>query len=111
MLPGLLMSNPTIKPGIKMAEKKTILLCAIGSAGDVNPFLAIGQELVNRGFRVFLITSAYFEARARAVGLEFFPLGRMEDYHTTIQNPDLWDPQKGFKFFGEKVVLPIVPVL
>jgi UDP:flavonoid glycosyltransferase YjiC (YdhE family) len=45
--------------------------CTIGSAGDVNPFIGIGQELKKRGFRVVLITSQYFETQARSAGLEF----------------------------------------
>ncbi len=85
-----------------------ILLCTIGSAGDVYPFIGIGPGLLTRGFRVTLITSQYFESQARDAGLEFFGLGRAEDYQAIIQNPDLWDPEKGFKVFAESVVVPII---
>lgn len=88
--------------------EKTILLCTIGSAGDVNPFIGIGRELKKRGFRVVLITSQYFETQARSVGLEFFGLGSAEDYQSIIQDPDLWSPDKGFKVFAERVVFPIM---
>jgi rhamnosyltransferase subunit B len=88
--------------------EKTILLCTIGSAGDVNPFIGIGQQLKKYGFRVVLITSQYFETQARSVGLEFFGLGSAEDYQAIIQDPDLWSPDKGFKVFAEKVVFPIM---
>lgn len=88
--------------------EKTIILCTIGSAGDVNPFIGIGQELKKRGFRVVLITSQYFELQARSVGLEFFGLGSAEDYQSIIQDPDLWSPDKGFKVFAERVVFPIM---
>jgi len=91
-----------------MTSEKTILLCTIGSAGDVNPFIGIGQELKTRGFRVVLITSQHFEAQARSVGLEFFGLGSAEDYQAIIQDPDLWSPDKGFKVFAERVVFPIM---
>jgi len=91
-----------------MSTEKTILLCTIGSAGDVNPFIGIGQQLKKRGFRVALITSQYFEFQARSVGLEFFGLGNPEDYQSIIENPDLWDPNKGFKVFAESVVFPIM---
>ena len=90
------------------ATDKTILLCTIGSAGDVNPFIGIGQQLRARGFRVVLITSQYFEAQARSVGLEFYGLGSSEDYQSIIQDPDLWSPDKGFKVFAERVVFPIM---
>ena len=88
--------------------KRTILLCTIGSAGDVNPFIGIGQHLIKGGFRVVLITSQYFETQARSAGLEFLGLGSMEDYQSIIQNPDLWDPDKGFKVFADSVVFPIM---
>ena len=91
-----------------MTPEKTILLCTIGSAGDVNPFIGIGQDLIKRGFRVVLITSQYFESQARSAGLEFFGLGSSEDYQSIIQDPDLWDPNKGFKVFADRVVFPIM---
>src|SRR5215217_5053548 len=91
-----------------MTPKKTILLCTIGSAGDVNPFIGIGQNLLKRGFRVVLITSQYFESQARSVGLEFIGLGTSEDYQSIIQDPDLWSPDKGFKVFADRVVFPIM---
>jgi rhamnosyltransferase subunit B len=91
-----------------MKTEKTILLCTIGSAGDVNPFIGIGQQLKKRGFHVVLITSQYFESQARSVGLEFFGLGSAEDYQSIIQDPDLWSPDKGFKVFADRVVFPIM---
>jgi rhamnosyltransferase subunit B len=90
------------------STEKTILLCTIGSAGDVNPFIGIGQELKKRGFRVVLITSQYFETQARSAGLDFFGLGSAEDYQSIIQDPDLWSPDKGFKVFADRVVFPIM---
>ncbi len=91
-----------------MITEKTILLCTIGSAGDVYPFIGIGQELKKRGFRVVLITSQFFETLARNAGLEFIGLGSTEDYQSIIQDPDLWSPDKGFKVFAERVVFPIM---
>jgi len=88
--------------------KPTILLCTIGSAGDVYPFIGIGQELKKRGFRVVLITSQYFETQARSVGLELYGLGDSEDYQSIIQDPDLWSPDKGFRVFADRVVFPIM---
>jgi rhamnosyltransferase subunit B len=88
-----------------------ILLCTIGSAGDVYPFIGLGLALRQRGYRVTLITSRFFETQARDAGLEFLGLGSAADYQAIIQNPDLWDPQKGFRVFAESVALPaIAPV-
>jgi rhamnosyltransferase subunit B len=93
---------------MKSQAVSDILLCTIGSAGDVHPFIGIGQELRKRGYRVTLITSQFFESQARDAGLEFCGLGHVEDYRSIIENPDLWDPQKGFQVFAENVILPIL---
>ena len=66
-------------------SNRTVLLCTLGSAGDVNPFIGIGEYLRKRDFRVVLITSQYFEPHARSVGLKFFGLGTSEDYLSNIQ--------------------------
>jgi len=89
-------------------NERTILLCAIGSAGDVNPFIAIGQELHKRGHRVVLCTSQYFKHPAQRAGLEFIGLGTAEDYLSIIEDPKLWEPETGFKVFAERVILPIM---
>jgi rhamnosyltransferase subunit B len=88
--------------------ERTILLCTIGSAGDVHPFIAIGQELRKRGHRVVLCTSKYFESHARNAGLEFIGLGTAEDYLSIIEDPKLWEPETGFKVFAERVILQIL---
>jgi rhamnosyltransferase subunit B len=89
-------------------HERTILLCTIGSVGDVNPFIAIGQEFRRRGHRVVLCTSQYFESHARNAGLEFIGLGTAEDYLSIIEDPKLWEPETGFKVFAERVILPIL---
>jgi rhamnosyltransferase subunit B len=83
-----------------------ILLCTLGSAGDVFPFIGVGLGLSQRGYRVTLITSQFFETAAGDAGLEFLGLGSREDYQSIIENPDLWDPRSGFRVFAESVVLP-----
>lgn len=88
-----------------------ILLSTIGSAGDVNPFVAIGRELKRRGHAVTLVTSAYFESLARSAGLDFVGLGTPEDYKQTVDDPDLWDPKVGFQVFARRVVIPAMQPL
>ena len=88
-----------------------VLLSTIGSAGDVNPFVAIGSELKRRGHQVTLVTSAYFESLARGAGLDFVGLGNPEDYKKTVDDPDLWDPKGGFRVFARRVVIPAMQPL
>jgi rhamnosyltransferase subunit B len=74
---------------------------AVGTHGDVLPFIALGHELLARGHGVSLAAPAPFEAMARRAGLDFQPLGTQADYEAMIRQPDLWHPRWGFRpMFG-----------
>ncbi len=87
------------------------LLSTIGSAGDVNPFVAIGRELKRRGHQVTLVTSTYFGPLAKRAGIDFIGLGTPQDYRQTVDDPDLWDPKTGFRVFARRVVIPAIQPL
>jgi rhamnosyltransferase subunit B len=74
-----------------------ILIEAVGSAGDVHPFLAIGQALVARGHDVDVMASAYFAERVEQTGLDFIAVGTVEDYQRAVSQLDLWHPRNAFK--------------
>ena len=67
-----------------------VLLVAIGSHGDVHPFVGIGLGLQARGHRVKVIANPYFEPLIRGVGLELVPLGTAEEYRSLAGNPAIW---------------------
>ncbi len=73
-----------------------MILVAIGSAGDVNPFVVIGACLKRMGHEVLLIANPHFEDKAHRAGLELLPLGTEADYQRAVKNPDVWKPSKGF---------------
>lgn len=52
-----------------------LLLTSIGSSGDINPFLALGVELVRRRHQVTMLANPWFEDAVRAAGMGFEPLG------------------------------------
>lgn len=79
------------------------LISCIGSAGDVHPFIAIGQALRERGHRVDLLTSPYFRERVESAGLGFVPIGTLEDYEETVRNADLWHPRRGFPLIWRSI--------
>jgi rhamnosyltransferase subunit B len=83
-----------------------VLLATIGSAGDVYPMIAIGAGLRRRGHRVTVVTSPYFETAISREGLELIPLGTVEDYLSSIENPELWHPRKGFDLVARRGILP-----
>lgn len=71
------------------------LLSALGSAGDVHPFIAIGQALAGRGHAVRLLAAAPFEERVRRAGIEFVALGSPGEFEAMVQRAELWDPRRG----------------
>ncbi|MCJ2140821.1 glycosyltransferase [Methylobacterium sp. E-066] len=70
---------------------------AIGTHGDVLPFIALGHALLARGHGVTLAAPAPFEPMARRAGLAFQPLGTAADYEAVIGQPELWHPRWGFR--------------
>lgn len=57
------------------ATKLNIVIQVVGSRGDVQPFIALGNELQRHGHRVRLATHNTFESFVRESGLEFYPVG------------------------------------
>ena len=51
-----------------------LVILTVGSRGDVQPYIALGQGLQQAGFKVTLATHAEFETMIRAHGLDFKPL-------------------------------------
>lgn len=72
-----------------------VLILALGSAGDVNPFLLIGSALKAAGHDVELITNPYFERKVLDAGLGFIALGTVEKYEEILGNADIWKVEKG----------------
>lgn len=74
-----------------------ILLATLGSLGDLNPYIAVGKELLARGQQVRLATSIDYRARVEAAGLEFAPLApSIAELGEPEQTAQLFfDPWKG----------------
>jgi rhamnosyltransferase subunit B len=69
-----------------------ILLIALGSHGDVHPFVGIGLRLRERGHQVAVAANEYFKPLIDHANLEFVEVGTAEEYRTLATNPDLWHP-------------------
>ena len=73
-----------------------ILILAVGSAGDVYPFIVIGQALRARGHAVTLVATANFQERVERAGLRFVSGLSQDELDASVQDPELWHPVKGF---------------
>lgn len=80
-----------------------VLISCVGSAGDVFPFIAIGQALRERGHRVDLLASAYFADRIASAGLGFAAIGTLDDYENAVADPDLWHPRRSFPLLWHNI--------
>ena len=66
-----------------------IAIIAIGSRGDVQPYIALGQGLKKAGHTVRFVTQQNFEELVRSYGLEFWPVrGSAQDLGAS---PEIWD--------------------
>jgi UDP:flavonoid glycosyltransferase YjiC (YdhE family) len=82
-----------------------VLLVALGSAGDVFPFLGLGRGLLARGHQVTLLANDHFEATIRRAGLEFAQLGTEAEYHAVTSDPMLWSPIHGIRCVAKWLIL------
>ncbi|CAF1210538.1 unnamed protein product [Adineta steineri] len=57
-----------------LIPRLAILILTVGTRGDVQPFIALGQALRAYGHRVRLATHETFRSFVRGNGLEFYPL-------------------------------------
>ncbi len=65
-----------------------ISMVAIGSMGDVRPYILLGRELQRRGHQIRLLAFAPFEEKARKAGLDFLPLpGSLQRYMQNLMRP------------------------
>ena len=63
------------------------LLIAIGSHGDVHPFVGLGLALRARGHDVTIMANGHFESLVRREGFDFVPAGTAEEYHALALRP------------------------
>ncbi|KAJ7176591.1 UDP-glucose,sterol transferase [Mycena filopes] len=80
--------------------KLNIVIQVVGSRGDVQPFVALGNELQKHGHRVRLATHNVFEDFVIKSGLDFFPIGgdpaALMAY--MVKNPGLIPNMKSLRF-------------
>jgi rhamnosyltransferase subunit B len=72
-----------------MNRRFQFLLNPIGSAGDVHPFMAIGQRLLQRNHEVVVLTNPVFRQSALKSGLQFVPVGTRDEMRKVGTNPKI----------------------
>ncbi len=89
-----------------------VLITAVGSGGDIHPYIAIGATLRARGHSVEMLVNPRYEARVRDVGLAFRPLGTREQYEEIEADPRIAAPRTSTRFILEQLMdTPVVPIV
>jgi UDP:flavonoid glycosyltransferase YjiC (YdhE family) len=83
-----------------------VILVALGSHGDVHPFVGIGMELLRRGHRVKVIAYSHFEQLIADAGLELVSCGTAEEFKRIASDPRAWK-----RFGGMQTILAFVAML
>lgn len=86
-----------------------IIITAIGSAGDVHPFIGIARTLAQRGHRIVFCTHPQFAELAEDNGFVFVPIGTWDEYARAMSNAALWDPRTSFKTLWNLIAPSIRP--
>lgn len=72
-----------------------IVLVAIGSHGDVLPFIALGVALRRRGRDALVLAPPAFAGLVGRAGLPFRPIAPSERFDAIHARPDLWSGRDG----------------
>lgn len=83
-----------------------IILCTVGSSGDVHPIVGLGRTLQQRGFRITLVTAGYFRPLAEESGFEFIDTMPDCDFREMLSDPQIWHPWRGTRKVFELAVKP-----
>jgi rhamnosyltransferase subunit B len=83
-----------------------ILLAALGSYGDIYPQVGLALELKRRGHSVTLFSNPFFEKLAGKYGLDFVPIGDLDQYERFANHPALFDARKSVPVFFNTLLLP-----
>ena len=97
-------------PAMEPISRKSlrVLLPTLGSAGDIHPMIALGLALQNRGHSATIIASPVFQPTIENVGLQFLPVGTLEQAHALHSDPKAFDPWRGFSVVAKRLMVPSI---
>ncbi|KIL85261.1 hypothetical protein FAVG1_11691 [Fusarium avenaceum] len=92
-------SPPAYAEQTEWSIRLNIVIQVVGSRGDVQPFIALGNELQRHGHRVRLATHDTFADFVLKSGLEFYPIGGdpTELMAYMVKNPGLIPSMKSLR--------------
>jgi rhamnosyltransferase subunit B len=91
-----------------MRAKRRIVLCTLGSLGDLHPVMGLALGLQSRGHDVVLATSEFYREKIAAAGLEFSPLRPLAAPDDPQMLRRVLDSRKGPEYLIRTLLLPHV---
>ena len=89
-----------------MSARLHIVAVALGSFGDVHPFLGVSRALAARGHDVDFLANPLYEEAVCNAGLKLASLGGREIFERAIDNPRMWTLRHGAKNLADALILP-----
>jgi UDP:flavonoid glycosyltransferase YjiC (YdhE family) len=86
-----------------------VLLCPFGTLGEIQPTIALGATLRQRGHEVRILAPAIYQRNAQALGLEFVAVGSPESFEAFMAQRLLWHPTLGYALLARGVADMIEP--
>lgn len=89
---------------------KRIVMAAVGSLGDLHPYIAIGKELLSRGHRPVIATTDRYRSLVEAEGIEYASLRPPEAQFGGLEAiaAKVFDPYRGPRYLIREMVMPYV---
>ncbi|TMH33382.1 MAG: hypothetical protein E6H66_12305 [Betaproteobacteria bacterium] len=97
--------NDASKPG-DISMPLQMILVAVGTSGDVLPFVAIGIVAKARGHRVAMVASGAHRASIEAGGIELIESIDAEADAIALGHPNFWRPTRGLRRISERIIVP-----
>jgi UDP:flavonoid glycosyltransferase YjiC (YdhE family) len=79
-----------------MPRKRKFVLVPMGSAGDVLPFVWLGEGLLQAGHDVVAVVHAAMHHHFAGTQVRTTTYGSPEEIEVLLRHPDLWHPRRGF---------------
>ena len=83
-----------------------VLLCSLGSHGDVHPYLALGRELLARGHGVTFATSSCYGDLIERHGIRFAPIRPDSPFHDRRAMARIMDARRGPQAVIQEHLMP-----
>lgn len=72
-------------------KKREIVICSLGTRGDIHPLVGLAGLFADRGHLVTFLSSDKFRLIIEGSGIAFHSIGTEEEYHSLYDDERAWD--------------------